>query len=407
MKRTIRLMLGALLLSAFIGACGGGGGGAAAPPPVGPAPAAQNPSGMWTGTAVTPDIPDIVTSFETVGAGDFTVGAAPFTATFAGGAAKTVGTPGLYSNGDFSWHVAVAGTVTFATPGSTLSFSTRTVTAGDNATIQVLDENGVEIPLQLNVVPDAFAVINVTRDPAIGQSLIGSVVITVISGEIVIDSFTFGFPSIASTDEVACLIAPNNEFVCVVADATTGGLVAGANGTVSVAVDQVSGMGWLYAAPGESFADGSTIAALTISAGTVAENTSLDLTVDGTGVSIDFTTTFDPVFDRGSDPATVAASWLNFDIFGDASTFDVDAMGAISGTSAATCMLMGQVSVNNPTVNAYDVAITVTDGGNCGVPAGDYIGLGAIQDDLVMDDNFIFGVFVDGVSMIIGDVDKP
>ena len=408
MKRTICLMLGALLLSASIGACGGGGGGAA-PPLLPPPPAAQNPSGIWIGLAVTPDIPGVVTSFETVGAGDFTVGAAPFTATFAGGVAKSVGTEGLYSDGEFSWHVAAAaaGTVTFATPGSTLSFSIRTVTAGDNATIQVLDENGVEIPLQLNVVPDKFAVINVTRDPAIGQSLIGSVVITVISGEIVIDSFTFGFPSIASTDEVTCLIAPNNEFVCVVADATTGALVAGANGTVSVAVDQVSGMGWLYAAPGESFADGSTIAALTISAGTVAENTSLTLTIDGTGVSIDLDTMFDASFNLGSDLTSVEASWLNFDIFGDASTFDVDITGAISGTSTAGCLLMGQVTVTDASVNAYDVALTVTAGGTCGIPAGDYNGLGATQEVTVPNDNFLFGVFVDGVSMIIGDVDKP
>lgn len=396
-------------MSAFTGACGGGGGGAP-PPTVGPpppAPVAQNPSGMWTGTAVTPDIPDVVTSFETVGAGDFTVGAAPFTATFAGGAAKTVGDQGLYSNGDFSWHVAAAGTVTFATPGSTLSFSTRTVTAGDNATIQVLDENGVEISSV--VVPDAFAVINVTRDPAIGESLIGSVVITVTTGEIVIDSFTFGFVSTASTDDIVCLFAPpapDDEFICAVADAA-GNIIAGANGTFQVNGNQVSGMGWLYAAPGESFADGSTIAAITISAGTVAENTSLDLTVDGTGVSIDVTTTFDASFNRGSDLATVEASWLNFDIFGDASTFDVDAMGAISGSSAAGCMLMGQVSVMDAAVNAYDVAITVIDGGTCGIPAGDYNGLGATQDETVMDDKFFFGVFVDGISMIIGDPDRP
>ncbi len=58
-------------------------------------------------------------------------------------------------------------------------------------------------------------------------------------------------------------------------------------------------------------------------------------------------------------------------------------------------------------VNAYDVAITVTDGGTCGIPAGDYNGLGATQDETVMDDKFFFGVFVDGISMIIGDPDRP
>ena len=391
-------------MSAFIGACGGGGSGFVPPPPPPPPPppAAQSPAGIWIGQAVTPDIADVVTSFETVGAGDFTVGAAPFTATFEGGVAQTRGNPSLYSDGDFSWHVTAAATITFETPASSLSFWTRTVTNGDAATIQVRDTAGALID---TIVPPDAVITEFTVNSA-GGLPIGSVDVTVTTGEIVIDLVTFGFPSTASTDDIACLIAPNNAFVCVIADAT-GALVAGANGTVSVAVDQVSGMGWLYAAPGGSFADGSTIAALTVSAGTVAENTSLGLTIDGTGVSIDVTTIFDPSFNRASDLATVEAAWLNFDIFGDASTFDVDNMGAISGISAAGCMLMGQVSVNNPTVNAYDVAVTVTDGGTCGVPAGDYVGLGAIQDDLVMDDNFIFAVFVDGMSMIIGDVDRP
>jgi hypothetical protein len=259
----------------------------------------------------------------------------------------------------------------------------------------------------MDIPPDANTPLLFSIDTA-GGPPIASVDITVTTGEIVIDGLTFGgFPSTASTEDIACLIDPNNTFVCIVSDATTGDLNSGSHGTVAVAVDQVSGTGWLYAAPGGSFADGSTIAALTISAGTVVENTSLDLTFDGTGVSIEVTTTYDPVFDRGSDLATAAASWLNLDILGDASTFDVDVAGAISGVSGDGCMLMGDVIVMDAAVNAYDLAITVTDGGNCGVPAGDYIGLGAIQDDLVMDDNFVFAVFVDGVSMIVGDVDRP
>ena len=338
-----------------------------------------------------------------MGAGDFTVGTAPFTATFAGGVAESRADPTLYREGVNSWHILVAATITLGTPASTLSFWTRTVPTGGTATIEVRDTAGAVID---TIVPPDMPITEFTVDTA-GGVPIGSVDVTVAAGEIVIDLVTFGFPSTASTDAVACLIDPNNTFVCVIADATDA-LVAGANGTVAVAVDQVSGTGWLYAAPGGSFADGSTIAALTISAGTVVENTSLDLTIDGTGVSIDVTTTFDPdgIFDRGSDLATAAASWLNFDILGDASTFDVDEAGAISGVSGG-CMLMGNVTVMDATVNVYDVAITVIDAGECGVPAGDYVGLGAIQDDLVMDDNFVFAVFVDGVSMIVGDVDRP
>ena len=397
------------MLSAFVGACGGSSNSGFVPPPPPPPPppaADQSPAGIWTGQAVTPDIPDVTTSFEFTDTDGFIVGNAPFTADFQGGVAETRQNGALYADGVFSWHVAATdGTIDFATPGSTLSFSTRTVAAGDAATIEVLDVNGGRI--SLDIVPDAFAVINVTRDPAIGEPLIGSVVITVENGEIVVDLFAFGYPSTAATDDIACLIAPDDEFVCVVSDATTGELIAGANGTVSVAVDQVSGMGWLYAVPGGSFADGSSIAPLTISAGTVAEDTSLDLTIGGTGLSIAVTAIFEPSFNRGSDLATVEASWMNFDIFGDASTFDVDATGAISGTSAAGCMLLGQVSVTDATVNAYDVALTVTAGGNCGIAAGDYNGLGGTADDTVMDDQFPFAVFVDGLSMIIGAPNKP
>jgi len=415
MKKTISLFLGALLVSVSIGACGGGGGSGFTPPPPPPPPPPagdQSPTGLWSGTAVTPDITPVSTGFENVGAGTFTVGPVPFTATFAGGVAESRAVPGLYRDGINSWHVLGAATINFATPANTLSFWTRTVSNGDMATIVVRDTGGGVID---TIIPPDMIITEFTINSA-GGPLIGSVDITVTTGEIVIDVVTFGFPSIASTDAIACLIAPNdlmppnNEFVCVIVDATTDALVAGANGTVSVAVDQISGTGWLYAASGESFADGSTIAAITISAGTVDENTSLTLTIDGTGVSIDVDLpVFAPSINRGSALANVEAAWINFEIFGDPSTFDVDAMGMISGISAAGCLLMGQVTVTDSAVNAYDVAITVTDGGGgtCGIPAGDYNGLGATDEETVPDDEFGFAVFVNGVSMIIGDVGRP
>ena len=407
MKRILCSSIAMLTLSAVISACGGGGGGGGfsppPPPPPPPPPAAQSPAGIWTGQAVTPDIADLFTGFETVGAGDFTVGTAPFTAVFAGGLADTRANPALYRDGIRSWHITGAATITLATPASTLSFWTRTVPTGGTATIVVRDTAGAMID---TIVPPDTPITEFAVDSA-GGLPIGSVDVNVTAGEIVIDVVTFVYPSTASTDAVACLIDPNNTFVCIVSDATTGNLVSGANGTVAVAVDQVSGTGWLYAAPGGSFADGSTIATLTISAGTVAENTSLDLTFDGTGVSIAVTTTFDASFNRPSDLTIMEAAWMNFDIFGDASSFDVDDMGAISGTSANTCMLLGQVSADNPTVNVYDVAITVTNGGTCGIPAGDYNGLGRTQEVNVADDHFHFSVFIDGISMIVGDVDRP
>ena len=212
-------------------------------------------AGIWSGQAVTPDIADIFTSFEFDDSDGFIRGSAPFTAAFQGGVTKSVGQGGLYDDGVFSWHVdTLGGSIDFAIPGDTLVFSMRTVTVGNIATIQVLDEFGTQI--LSSVVPDNnFGQINVSRNP--GQPLIGSVVITVTTGEIVIDNFTFGYPSTASTDDIDCLFAPNDDFVCVLTD-FAGALLGGANGIYQVNGDQITGAGNLYAAPGETLVDGSS-----------------------------------------------------------------------------------------------------------------------------------------------------
>ena len=54
----------------------------------------------------------VSTSFENLGAGDFSIGISPITATFSGGNAQTVGNPAFYRNGIFSWHVGPNTTAT-------------------------------------------------------------------------------------------------------------------------------------------------------------------------------------------------------------------------------------------------------------------------------------------------------
>lgn len=281
-----------------------------------------------------------------------------------------------------------------------------TSSAGDVATVRVNDVNGDEITTV--IVTDAFQEISITRDRDAGDTLIGSILADVTAGEIVVDSFTFGYPSSAASNDVSCIVAPNGEFACSITDTASGAIVASASGMTSISVDQVSGTGWLYAAPGEVFADNSTVAAATISAGTVSEATTLELTIDGTGVPMTVTTAFGDSFDRGSDLATVTASYTSFDIFGDASSFDIDQAGAISGTSAAGCTLLGQVSIIDASVNAYDVMISVVDGGGgtCEIPDGEYNGLGITQDGAATDDVFRIGTFVDGGASLVGDAVK-
>ena len=398
----------------FLAGCGGGGSSspAAPTPPPQPTPPVvpMSAAGIWVGEAVTPDVADIVTSFEFNDSDGFVLGNAPFTADFQGGVTESRQMGPLYSEGLFSWHINTAGgSIDFAIPGDTLVFSTRTVTAGDNATVQVLDQLGAQI--SLTVVTNAFQQIVVNRNP--GQTLIGSVVITVTTGEIVIDSFTFGFPSTASTDDIACLFAPpdpvapaaEDPFICVITDAT-GALIGSANGTYEANGDVVTGTGSLYAAPGETLADGSTVADLTISAGTVVEATSLNVTVDSTGLSIAVTSLFDDTYDRASDLSIVAAVYADLEIFGDTFSLTIDGAGMISGLSMATgCVLSGQVAVIDPAANIYGVNL-VADAGTCGALSGNYDGLGSSQDDMLMDDQFIFAVFVDGVSMIVGQGNK-
>jgi hypothetical protein len=399
MKNKIRTTLISLAFTGLLAGCGGGGGGAAPtpPPPPPPPPVQMSAAGIWLGQAVTPDVADIITSFEFNDADGFVLGDPPFTATFQGGVTQTLGNGALYVSGVFSWHVNTAGgSVDFATPGDTLSFSTRTVSAADNATIRVLDENDVEI--SSTAVTNNFQQIIINRGA--GEALIGSIDIAVGSGEIVIDGFTFGFVSTASSDDIACLFAPNDEFVCVLNDATD--FTASANGTFQVNGDQVTGTGNLYAAPGQTLANGSMVAPLTISAGTLAENASLAMTVANSGLSTAVTSVFDNSYDRGADLATVQAVYTTFDLFGDMSSFDIDATGVISGQSATGCVLSGQVSIIDAAANVYDVNL-VADAATCGALSGNYDGLGTSQDENAVDDSFIFAAFVDGQLMIVGE----
>ena len=172
MKRTIYLVLGGLLLSAFIGACGGGGnGGGGAALPI------QSTCNLST-------------SFEFNATGPFCIGTSPFTATFSSGVTKSTGQMDLYSSGNFSWHVlgGTSAIVTFETLPSTVTFFVRTEFPGAVSDIQILDEND---DLIMSVAPtDVFQQVIVNRDP--GQTLIGLIVVTSTSGgDVVIDDFIF------------------------------------------------------------------------------------------------------------------------------------------------------------------------------------------------------------------------
>ena len=176
MKRTIRLISGALLLSTFIAACGGGGGsGGGGTPP--------DPSACRTST-----------SFEFNATGPFCIGTSPLTATFSSGVSKSEGDPDLYSSGNFAWHVlsGTSATVTFDTNPSTVTFFVRSENLGTVSDIQVLDEND-DLIMPVIIPTTVFVQVMVSRNP--GDTLIGSIIVTSTSGgDVVIDDFVWVIP---------------------------------------------------------------------------------------------------------------------------------------------------------------------------------------------------------------------
>jgi hypothetical protein len=121
--------------------------------------------------------------------------------------------------------------------------------------------------------------------------------------------------------------------------------------------------------------------------------------VNAAGVTSSVSTIFDAVYDRGSSLDTVAGVYTSFDIFGDPSSFAIDANGAISMQSNAGCIANGQVTIIDALFNAYGVSLEVN---NCAGLDGSYDGLGVTQDMNTTDDEFPFAVF-SGQTTIVGD----
>ena len=346
-------------------------------------PIEQSVAGVWTGDAVTPAPADVSTSFEFAANGPFAVGTSPRTITFSDGAALT-----YYVTGSYAWHIPVgtSATVTFETYPSSLVFWVRTENATDVGDIQILDETGALIQ---SVTPtDIYQEIVVTR--MAGETFIGTIDVTSTSGgDVIIDDLTIGFSS--STEAVECVVAANFELACVLTDTSSDEVRAAVQAVLQVTnISQVSGSGVLYAAPDFVLSDGSVASALTITGGTFSETNALDFTVDAAGVTTTVATTYDPIYERGSSLATVADVYTTFDIFGDPSSFSVDANGVITAQSNSGCIVNGQIAIIDGLFNAYDVSLEVS---GCAGLDGSYDGLGITQDQNATNDEFPFAVF--------------
>ena len=193
----------------------------------------------------------VTTSFEFSASGVFTVGTAPFSATFSGGSAQTVGNLSLYHSGLFSWHVPAGGlaSVYFETPASEVDFWYRDAPGASASTINVYDINNALIRSFTG--SQLFTNIVVSRGG--GASLIRRIDFVSTGGaDSVADTFSFiaDTPSLFDpADPLTTLIQPGAVEVELAQLATglvapvTGALAPGDNDSLYI-VDQV---GKIYA----------------------------------------------------------------------------------------------------------------------------------------------------------------
>ncbi len=122
------------------------------------------------------------------------------------------------------------------------------------------------------------------------------------------------------------------------------------NGTLTVAGSAVSGNGDF--APDPLGPAGCPAAAHEHYSGTIVPGVSMTLTAAGGGSSSTINWTLDPIYNQGSALSLVAGMWA----MPDGSMATITGTGAISGHDANTgCVISGQVSVNSPAVDLYNV----------------------------------------------------
>lgn len=151
--------------------------------------------------------------------------------------------------------------------------------------------------------------------------------------------------------------------------------VTGNDGDVTINFTAVAQLGFV-------FLDGSTVTTGTIS-GTVVERVSIEGSFSlATGESGTLSLTYNVLYDRDSSLAKLTGSWSETNgivtVDPDGSFFEQDSFGCVSD---------GQISIIDPSFNAYALTMTVSV---CGAGVdGQYAGLGILADRNVTDDLFI------------------
>jgi hypothetical protein len=169
--------------------------------------------------------------------------------------------------------------------------------------------------------------------------------------------------------------------------------------------DEIGGSGKLYAAPGKVLTDGvSTVADFSIKAGLLSNlNRELSLTIESLGEETTLSLTgWDRYYFADSALEGLSAVYPIFNAFGDSAVVSIDANGAFFSQAASGCVIGGQVTLVDPTVNVYAANLAAS---NCSKLNGAYEGLATIVE--IPFDNAItrlkLAVFNDA-TFIAGDI---
>jgi hypothetical protein len=149
------------------------------------------------------------------------------------------------------------------------------------------------------------------------------------------------------------------------------------SGTASIDVDQITGTGQAYAAPGTIWSDGSTVATADLAATVVERLTMTGSLNAGPATSGTFALDYDANYERASSLDLLTGVWYVYnDLLNPVATFTFETDGSFLGQSALGCQSSGSASIIDATRNLYAWDVTII---NCPI-AGTYAGLGALGD---------------------------
>jgi hypothetical protein len=160
-------------------------------------------------------------------------------------------------------------------------------------------------------------------------------------------------------------------------------------GTVTISETTVSGSFDGYSPIGTTFADGTNFG-LGSFGGTVVTGTSLDAnwnftTVDSMTTNNIWNLSFDPLWEQASSLAAIAGTYTDSEAHSptNGATVTISASGAISGTSSATgCDLTGQVTVNLPANDVYQITLSYQSCTDTVLNGIQFTGLGIVNSSV-------------------------